>query len=114
MIYFLALVAVATLLLIPGWYWKDKHGTKGIAILALPSANCAFWFVLIYFGVGQASLSNLVEIFAVAAFAVVCGYLKFFVFDNFTKIAGKSTVAAFTLALLFSLALRLLMPALPE
>lgn len=114
MIFFLAIVVVATLLLIPGWYWRQRQGTKSYVIFTLPLASSAFWFALIYYGVGQASLSNLMEIYLVAAFAVAGGYLKFFAFDNFTKMQGRSTAVAFTLVFLCCLVLRLLMPALPE
>lgn len=114
MIFFLGIVAVATVVLVPGWYWRKSHGAKGNWILALPLATSVFWFLLIYCGVGQASLSNLMEIYLVAAFAVFIAYLKFLVLDRLIKKPDRNTMIIFAIALLFSLLLRLFMPALPE
>lgn len=107
-------ILVATLLLVPGWFWAKKYDHKNIWIFALPFVAVAFWYSLMALGVGAQSLSNLIEILPVAAFAVVGGYVKFLFFDPSEKRRTKGFAVAIAIVIVCVIALRLFMPGLPE
>jgi len=107
-------VLIATGLMVPGWFWAKRYCHQSIWFFVLPLTGVAFWFTLIASRIGAQSLSNLIEIYGVAAAAIVGAYAKFLYFDRAEKRPGKGTVVAFAFVFIVALALRLFMPALPE
>jgi hypothetical protein len=80
----------------------------------LPLASIGIWFLFIVLDIGKAGIGNLIEIFIIVPISVTSAYLKFFIFDS--KFVNKSygIIAAYTIVVAVSLALRLFMPFLPE
>lgn len=107
-------ILVATVLMVPGWFWARKFCRQSIWFFGLPLAGVVFWFTLIASRIGAQSLSNLIEIYGVAVAAVVAAYAKFLFFDRSEKRRGKGAAVAFAFVIIIALALRLFMPALPE
>ena len=73
-----------------------------------------FWLLLTVLDVGAQSLANIIEVYAVAGIAVLAVYLKFFVFDRFYGVPGRSAVLVVAIVGVVALGLRLFMPVLPE
>jgi hypothetical protein len=101
------------LLLVPAWAYARRKGESwGFLFFHWPAIF--FWVLLTAVGYGAQSLSNLMELLLIAAAAVVVGYLKVFVVDRSVASPNLSTFAAAGLLLAVALALRSLMPVLPE
>jgi ABC-type multidrug transport system permease subunit len=84
--------AVAALLILPGWLRARKWHPQSLWLFCLPLAGITFWMFLTLLRIGAQSLSNVIEIFSVAAAAIV----------------------AVIIVAVVTLGLRLFMPVLPE
>ena len=111
---FMVLVALAVLLVLPGWLWFRLKRKQSIWLLALPVFGVGLWFALVAAGVGAQSLGNAIESFGIAAVAVVMAYAKFLAFDRMSALRARGTTIAFAVVALTTIGLRLLMPLLPE
>jgi hypothetical protein len=107
-------ILLATLLILPGWIWFSRTRPQNFSLLALPFCGMALWTALTEFGIGAQSLANLVELFWIAAAAVIVSYFKLFVLDRSPALHGKGDAIAFLLVCVVATGLRLLVPALPE
>ena len=111
---FTVLVALAFLLVLPGWLWFRLKRKQCIWLLALPVFGIGLWLALVASGVGAQSLGNTIESFGIAAVAVVVAYTKFLVFDRMSALQTRGTAIAFVVVALTTIGLRLFMPLLPE
>jgi hypothetical protein len=114
LLWLIAIFLLPMALIYPGWCKADQRKRQGASVLFLPLAGMALWGVLIVAGLGAQSLANLIEVVIVCAMAVVVAYVKFHVLDHAIQSAGKRAIAAWGLLAIAVIALRLLMPALPE
>jgi hypothetical protein len=101
------------LLLVPAWASARRKG-ESWWFLFFHGPAIFSWVLLTALGYGAQSLSNLMELLFLAAAAVVIGYFKVFVVDRSMTSPNLSTLAAAGLLLAVALALRSLMPVLPE
>jgi hypothetical protein len=111
---FLALPIIALLLILPGFWWADRRLRQPRSLLALPFAGAFGWIALVWFGVLPKTLSNIVELFAIAVLAVLACYAKFWILDRKTGTGSKSIYIVWTSYLVASVLIFLLTPALPE
>ena len=115
MIAFFGIVSlVGAGLILPGWILARRQAPQGLWLFALPLGGTMFWLLLTVLDVGAQSLANIIEVYAVAGIAVLAAYLKFFVFDRFSSVPGRSVVLAVAIVAVVTLGLRLFMPGLPE
>ncbi|WP_057923095.1 hypothetical protein [Lysobacter capsici] len=114
LIYFAVLTALATLLILPGWLWLQRARPRSAWVLVLPQFGINLWLAIAAAGIGAQSLSNLIELFGVAAVGVAIAYFKFLVLDRSSALSSRATAIAFGLIALAAIGLRLLMPILPE
>jgi hypothetical protein len=110
----LILVAVSSLLSVPAWHWSKKQHQLFPWDYGLPVYPLLMWFLLVELGIGPQSLSNLVELFIVSAFAVGVVYLRAFVFHRLFTNAYASSMMSIVMVLVCPVILRLTMPHLPE
>jgi hypothetical protein len=111
---FALVIVVAGLLILPGWLWARRRSSQSGWLLLLPLPGVAVWVALTAVGIGAQSLANVIEIFAVAGAAVIAAYLKFLVLDRRFQGPYVSGLAALVGVVVVTMALRLLMPSLPE
>jgi len=111
---FTILIALATLLILPGWLWFRRKIPQSVWILGLPIFGIGSWLALTMSGVGAQSLSNIVETIGIVAAAIVFAYIKFLAFDRSPALSSRGTFIAFAAVGLTALGLRLFMPELPE
>ena len=105
----------AILLIIPGWHLLRRERPQSPSLLALPVFGMLLWIALVAAGVGPQSLSNLVELFGVAAAGVAAAYVKFLALDRSPVLQSRGAVfISFAMVALVVLGLRMLMPELPE
>ena len=109
-----SLVALPFLLILLGWLWFRRKHKQSLWLLALPVFGVGLWIALAAAGIGAQSLSNIVELFYVAAIAVVVAYVKFLAFDRMSALQTRGTAIAFAVIALTTIGLRLFMPLLPE
>jgi hypothetical protein len=114
LLFLLSIFLLPMALIYPGWCKADQRKRQGVSVLFLPLAGMTLWGALVFAGLGAQSLSNLVEVYVVCAMAVVIAYIKFHMLDREIKRAGKSAAVAWGLLAIAVIALRLLMPVLPE
>ncbi len=110
----LVLVVVSSLVSVPAWRWSQKRHQLFPWDYGLPVYPLLMWFLLVASGIGPQSLSNLVELFIVSAFAVGVVYLRAFVFHRLLNNPYTSSMISIVLALFCPVILRLTMPLLPE
>ena len=105
---------VAALLILPGWLRARKWHPQSLWLFGLPLAGIAFWMFLTFLRIGAQSLSNVIEIFAVAAAAIVASYLKFLALDRRMGLGSASAIVVLIIVAVVTLGLRMFMPVLPE
>lgn len=111
----LALVILIPIALIyPGWRKASQSESQGSIAFFLPTIGISLWLSLMGSGVGAQSLSNLVEVYFVCAIAVAVAYLKFNLLNARIKSTLGSGLVACGVLTIAVVALRLLMPVLPE
>lgn len=110
----LLLVLISTAIIVPGWLGAKRSGAGGVAAMFLPLIGIGLWFALVAMGVGAQSLSNIIEIFPIAIYAIVVAYLVLLALRR--KLASVRILyfAAFGALVLLVVCLRLLMPVLPK
>jgi hypothetical protein len=86
---FSVLMALAILLILPGWLWFRRKRPQSAWLLALPVFGVGLWLALTLAGVGAQSLSNIVESLAIAATAVVVAYIKLLAFDPSSALRSR-------------------------
>lgn len=114
LLFLASIVLLPMALIYPGWRKADQGKMQGAAVLFLPLMGIVLWGALIFAGLGAQSMSNLIEVYIVCAMAVSIAYIKFYLFDYKFQSAWKSTVAACAMLAIAVIALRMLMPVLPE
>lgn len=114
LLFLVSIVMVPMALIYPGWRKADQRKRQGASVFFLPLMGIFLWGALVSARLGAQSLSNLVELYAVAAMAVAAAYVKFHLLDHKFKSRGRSTAAAWALLAIAVIGLRLLMPVLPE
>ena len=114
MIVLFTILVMPGLLIIPGWYWSNKLQPQSLWICLLPTIGLALWLVLVSLGFGAQSLSNVIEVPIIVGVAVVAAYLNFFVFVRSPTLNPYRTYLAVAIVALAAIALRALMPVLPE
>ena len=108
------LLLIAALVILPGWLYFGRTSPQPKWLFAVPVFGIGLWVALTYIGIGAQSLSNVVEVFAVATSAVASAYVKFFLLDRSAGLKSKSTVLILTVVVLTTVCLRLFTPPLPE
>jgi hypothetical protein len=112
---YLPLVLVPLVLLIPAWI--VSRGREDRDALVLPFVHVpavTLWAGIVAAGMGAQSLGNLVEGFILGGVAILLGYLKILVVDQFTSRHRATTYGLAALLLVLAVALRSLMPIIPE
>jgi|GEM_PF-6976314 len=102
------------LLIVPGWVSLPRGHAVGRVVFFLPALGVAAWVALVAVGVGEQSLSNVVEVLFVQAFAVVAAYVLLILAARDGQGRRLVGVMAFAAVLAFAVVLRLTMPGLPE
>ena len=104
------------LLILPAFAFARRKKASAACLLPmlhLPATTIHLWLVSIGFGRPQ-SMGNLIEVFMLGFAGVVAAYLKVFLVDRFTSRHGFTTLVAALLLVVGAVALRLLMPTMPE
>lgn len=110
---FFVVSLLAVLLIIPGWLWCRRKHQQTAWTLALPPIGIGLWAVLTDLGVGSQSLGNIVEVFVIAALAVLTAYVKFLLLDK-VGLSRFGVVAAYVVVGVLTVGLRLFMPSISE
>lgn len=110
----LLLILIATVAILPGWQKSKSIGTPAHATLLIPMTGIGLWFALAYAGVGAQSLSNFIEVLAVVPGTVLVAYLAQRAMRNSPGKGQRPAVFAYVAVALCVVALRVLMPVLPE
>lgn len=90
---FLAIPILASLLILPGFMLSDRVRHQPRWLFALPPAACMLWLAMVLTELRPKTLSNIVELFGIAAIAIVSCYIKFFVLDKLSISERASTLA---------------------
>jgi hypothetical protein len=110
----LALALIQVALLMPAWVYSRRHGRLFSWDYSLAVLPLAVWVLLVSFGMGPQSLSNLIELPIVSLVVVVLYYARVFFLDRMLQRHRAASIVTVALSTLFPLALRLSMPLLPE
>jgi hypothetical protein len=111
---FIVVSAIAASLVLLGWLWCRSRRPQSLLVFMLPLFGIGGWGALAAAGVGAQSLANLIEVFGVAAAAIVVAYASMFAFDHSPQRRPQATVIAFIAVAMIVLGLRLLTPVLAE
>lgn len=110
----LLIVAAGLLLCLPAWkVGRTRHHWHGWDY-ASALGPVPFWFALLFMRIGHTSMSNLIELPVVALFVPLALTLKVFLIDQKVKDTRYSSIIVCALCFALPLALRLVMPNLPE
>ena len=113
-LYLSLLVLASTVLNIPAWMYARRRQGANALLLWLGVPALLTWFGLMLWGVGQSSLSNLIEGVWLMGASVVLAYVQVFLVDRFVKKPAPTTGVIVTILCLGAVILRVTMPALPE
>lgn len=109
-----ALTLMATMLVIPGWLALKNSHSPSNAVLMLPLLGIGVWYVAAAVGLGAQSLGNLIEVPAVALVSVLTAYACVILVRRRVLPRRVTFSAAFGIVVMTALALRLVMPLIPE
>ncbi len=111
---FAALLAGSAVLNLPAWFFARSRdrATWWLPLIGAPAI--LGWVALVGLGVGPQSLSNVVEVMALAALSVLLCYAQAFLlnrrFQDYRRISAFLQIALIGVAVL----LRIFMPLVPE
>lgn len=107
-------ITVAAALNLPAWWYgrRTRGASWMVPLVGVPSL--VVWLALVAAGAGAQSLSNIVESLWLLFASVPACYFQVFVLDSVTRRPRANTVALAVALCGAAVALRLLMPALPE
>jgi len=108
------IVLIPGVLCYPAWLFAKNRQGATIWSLFLVVPSVVLWVLFTAFGIGAQSLANIVEVLFLAGSTIVLYYIKVFVLDK-TMLAPKlNTILTATMLCIIAVALRMLMPSLPE
>lgn len=107
-------LTVAALLNLPAWWYARRTRGASWALPVLGAPSLVVWLALVVAGVGAQSLSNLVEVAWLLVASVPACYAQVFILDRLTQRPRANTLGMAVVLCIVAVALRLLMPALPE
>ncbi|MFQ5458789.1 MAG: hypothetical protein ACE5FC_10130 [Myxococcota bacterium] len=108
------LVLISGAFCYPAWRIAKARGTQSVWLFFLPAPAVALWIALTAAQIGAQSLSNLIEVVLIIAFGIMAAYVRVIFLDAITNRPGANTAAIIFVLAALALALRLLMPTLPE
>jgi uncharacterized membrane protein YfcA len=111
---FLVLILFTSLASGPAWWNSRRRGTWTVWDYASLIVPFGLWLGLASAGVGGESLSNIVEMFVLAAVIPTLHSVRVFFVDRRSKYWYRNSIIVFVVANLISIALRALVPTLPE
>lgn len=109
-----ALLAGSAGLNLPAWLAARARGETPRWLPFIGAPAILAWVVLVAVGVGPQSLSNVVEVVAVAALSVVLCYAQVFLLDRLLPDPRRTSVTLALALVAIAALLRLTMPLLPE
>jgi hypothetical protein len=111
---FILILAASPLLCTPAWYIARKATRWYGWDYASALGPIPFWFLLLAMRIGPMSMGNLVELLAVALFVPAVISLRVFLLDRYFTDTRRSSIVLCVICLSFPLALRLMVPVIPE